>query len=118
MAFLLSLSLSHLLFDTSKQVNFANRPISGGKRCNLLLSNHNSCNDGKKPMHIGNTSISLSPKSKRSNFRKLIIDSGKLFSKFSRNSSDSNNVKLKIYREKEEEKKICDMRNRVHKINQ
>lgn len=80
--------------DTSKHTKFDKLPISGGKRCNWLWSNHSSWRDGRLPKCGGNSSISLSPKSKRSSFVNWLIDSGRFFNKFSRNSSDSNCDKL------------------------
>lgn len=84
--------------DTSRQTRFLRLPISAGSRCSWLWSSHSSCSEGKLPRWGGSSSISLSPKSNRSSFVSLLIDSGRCLRRFSRNSSDSNCIKL--WREK------------------
>lgn len=86
---------TYLFSDTSRHIKLPSIPISGGNRCNWLWSSHSSCSAGSCPKCGGRTSISLSPKSRRSNLVSRAIDTGKLRSKFSRNSNDSSCVKLK-----------------------
>lgn len=85
---------SSLFSDTSRQTRLRKFPIWLGNRWSWLWSSQSSWSDGKSPMCGGSSSISLSPKSNRSNFVNLLIDSGRCFSRFSRNSSDSNCIKL------------------------
>lgn len=81
--------------DTSRQTKFRRFPMAAGSRCSWLWSNQSSWSDGKLPRCGGSSSISLSPKSKRSSFVSLLMDSGRCFSRFSRSSSDSNDTKLR-----------------------
>lgn len=80
--------------DTSKQTRLRRFPISGGSLCSWLWSSHNSCRLGRSPRCGGSSSISLSPKSRRSNFDSLLIDAGRCLRRFSRSSSDSSCIKL------------------------
>lgn len=86
---------SSLFSETSRQTRLRKFPIWFGNLVSWLWSSQSSWRDGKSPMCGGSSSISLSPKSKRSNFVNLLIDSGRCFSRFSRSSNDSNCIKLK-----------------------
>lgn len=98
---LISSGISSSLFsETSRHTKLRRFPISAGNLWSWLWSNQSSWRDGKLPRWGGNSSISLSPKSKRSSFVSLLMDSGRCFRRFSRNSSDSSCDKLR-----EEEKK-------------
>lgn len=85
---------SNRFSETSRQTRFLRFPISTGNLWSWLWSSQSSWSDGKLPRCGGSSSISLSPKSNRSSFVSLLMDSGRCFNKFSRNSSDSNWIKL------------------------
>lgn len=94
---LISSGISSSLFsETSRHTRLRRFPISPGSRWSWLWSNQSSWRDGKSPRWGGNSSISLSPKSRRSSFVSLLMDSGKCLRRFSRNSSDSSCDKLQM----------------------
>lgn len=96
--------------DTSRHTRFRKFPISAGNLCSWLWSSQSSWSDGRLPRCGGSSSISLSPKSNRSSFVSLLIDSGRCFRRFSRSSSDSSCIKL--WRKKGES---CDYIKRTQK---